>query len=322
MDVFTVGEALSCFSPVDGRLADSRLVDKSVGGAEFNTAVGLARLGDSVCWCSRLGADPFGDDILRRAQHEGIVTDYVSRPPGSSTGLMFKDRTDPLQATTYYYRTGSAAAGLSIADLPREMTRAKHFHVTGVSMWIGPQAEALVWRAFETAVNSGMSVSFDPNFRSQLATTDHMRETSLRALAYTSSFLCNELEAASITGLADPVAAATSLSRLGPAAVIVKRGVDGVVAVIDDVTYLLPAWPVPTPVDTVGAGDAFNAGWIHSQLHHLDPQLGLALAAYVAAQVVSHESDQEGFPARAAVDQWLSEQLAKPPSPGERAATS
>jgi 2-dehydro-3-deoxygluconokinase len=322
MDVFTVGEALSCFSPVDGRLASARTVDKSVGGAEFNTAVGLARLGNSVCWCSRLGADPFGDDILQRAQREGIVTDYVSRPAGSATGLMFKDRTDPLVATTYYYRSRSAAAGLSVADLPDKLAGAKHLHVTGVAMWIGPEPEALVWRAFKTAVDSNMSVSFDPNFRSQLATFDHMRETSLRALAFTSTFLCNEFEAASITGLADPIEAATSLSGLGPATVIVKRGIDGVVAVVEGITYVLPAWPVPTPVDPVGAGDAFNAGWIHSQLHDLDPGLGLALSAYVAAQVVSHETDHDGFPSLAEVTAWLATQAKDARSPVGETVTS
>jgi 2-dehydro-3-deoxygluconokinase len=308
MDVFTVGEALSCFAPIDGRLADARVVAKSVGGAEFNTAVGLARLGDSVCWCSRLGADPFGDDILQRAQREGIVTDYVSRPSGSATGLMFKDRSDPLLATTYYYRNSSAAAGLSPEDLPDRLAGARHLHVTGVAMWIGPGPQALVWRALQTAVNLNMSVSFDPNFRLQLATVESMREASLRALPFTSTFLCNEFEAASITGLQDPREAATSLSRLGPKAVIVKRGIDGVVAVIDEVTYVLPAWPVPIPLDPVGAGDAFNAGWIHSQLHNLDPAVGLALSAFVAAQVVSHETDHDGFPPLSEVSAWLADQ--------------
>jgi sugar/nucleoside kinase (ribokinase family) len=304
VDVLTVGEALACFTPVDARLGGSGQFRASLGGAEFNTAVGLARLGSTVSWCSRLGGDPFGDAILARAETEGISTSLVSRDQQSPTAIMFKDRSSPHQTTTFYYRHDSAASRLSTQDLSDDHVRAaRHIHMTGISMWIGARPKALVWKVLRAAKEAGISVSFDPNFRPQLASLEEMLLTIVEVLPFVTTFLCNQSEAAAITGRLEPLDAAAELSRRGPSAVVVKRGAEGVVAVVNGQTYTAPAWPVE-PVDPVGAGDAFNAGWIHSQLAGLDPTRSLELSSFVAAQVVSHETDHDGFPRLAEVDAW------------------
>lgn len=304
MDVLTVGEALACFTPVGAWLGSSEEFRASLSGAEFNTAVGLARLGSTVLWCSRLGIDPFGDAILARAVAEGISTNLVSRDDLSPTAIMFKDRSSPHHATTFYYRHDSAASRMSAEDLSNDqITAARHIHVTGISMWIGTQPKELVWKILRTAKEAGISVSFDPNFRPQLASLEDMLSTVVDVLPFVTTFLCNESEAAAITGGLGPADAAAELSQRGPSVVVVKRGAEGVVAVVNGRTYAAPAWPVE-PVDPVGAGDAFNAGWIHSQLVGLDPTDSLELSSFVAAQVVSHETDHDGFPRLAEVDAW------------------
>jgi len=95
------------------------------------------------------------------------------------------------------------------------------------------------------------------------------------------------------------------LARRGPGAVIVKRGVAGAIALVDGALLAVPAAPAPAPVDPVGAGDAFNAGWIHGRLHGLGPATAIELAAFVAAGVVQHPGDYEGFPDRRTTDGWL-----------------
>ncbi len=306
MDVLTIGEALACFAPVTGPLADASLLNKSIGGAEFNTAVGLSRLGNSVAWCSRLGQDPLGDDILNHAALEGIDTSLVHRDSVLSTGVMLKDRASAHLSTTYYYRANSAASRLSRTDLDdATIGGARHVHATGISMWIGAAPRDLVFHSFRVAREAGVSVSFDPNFRAQLSSVEEMRASCLEVMPFVTTFLCNESEAVAITGMDDPKAAARAVAALGPATVIVKKGADGVTALIDSEILEQAAWPVTSPVDSVGAGDAFNAGWIHAQLHGIDAGLGLALASFVAANVVAHESDHGGFPDLAEVTRWL-----------------
>ena len=305
MDVLTIGEALACFSPVDGPLTSADLLTKSIGGAEFNTAVGLSRLGNSVAWCSRLGQDPLGDDIVAHAAVEGVDTSLVVRDAILPTGIMLKDRISAHQSATYYYRANSAASGLSRNDLDDATVKtARHVHATGISMWIGARPRELVFQCFEVAREAGISVSFDPNFRPQLASIDEMRASCLEVMPLVTTFLCNESEAEAITGLSDPRAAARAISALGPATVIVKKGANGVSAEINHQEFEQRAWSVRNPVDSVGAGDAFNAGWIHAQLHGIDTQLGLALASFVAANVVAHESDHGGFPSLLEVTRW------------------
>src|SRR5215831_11063057 len=86
------------------RDADALLVDHA--GAESNTTVGLARLGYSVAWISRLGADAAGDRILSALAAEGVDTRWVERDPLRTTGVMLKDS----RAGVRYYRTDSAAS--------------------------------------------------------------------------------------------------------------------------------------------------------------------------------------------------------------------
>src|SRR5215813_8310079 len=96
--------ALAPPSGVALRAAPTLLVDHA--GAESNTAVGLARLGYSVAWISRLGADAAGDRILAALAAESVDTRWVERDPQRSTGVMLKDP----RAGVRYYRSESAAS--------------------------------------------------------------------------------------------------------------------------------------------------------------------------------------------------------------------
>ncbi len=75
-----MGETLTSLAPrLVGRLDAVESFSKSIGGAESNTAIGLARLGFSVAWISRLGCDPLGDEIYRRLRGEGVDVRHVRR---------------------------------------------------------------------------------------------------------------------------------------------------------------------------------------------------------------------------------------------------
>jgi 2-dehydro-3-deoxygluconokinase len=315
VDVLTIGEALVCFASPAGAIDTGVEFIKSLGGAEGNTAIGLSRLGDSAAWISRVSSDPLGESILRNFQAEGVDTSGVIRDSTKQTGIMLKERFGPHETQVYYYRSDSAAAALSREDFDGSIfDSVVRFHVTGIDFAIGEGPRELVMNLIGLAAARGVRVSFDPNFRPRLLEASEAAEHYRRAIPYVTDLLCNETEATLISGLADPEAAAAKIADLGPTAVIVKRGSSGAVAVIDGRRYDVPAWPAPNPVDPVGAGDAFNAGWIHSRLRDLPVETGLALAAFVAAQVVQHPGDYEGFPDRATVDAWLSAQETKSPT--------
>ena len=143
--VVTIGEALVCFAATDGMLNEARTFERSFGGAEANTSIGLARLGDAVTFISRLSADPIGDQIMNVMRREGIDVSQVGRSETGQTGLLLKDRPTPNESRWMYYRRDSAATELTPADLdPDVVTAVDLLHVTGITMSIGAGPRALL----------------------------------------------------------------------------------------------------------------------------------------------------------------------------------
>src|SRR5919107_1122273 len=95
-----------------GRLRYARNLTLSIGGAESNVAVGLARLGVPASWVSALGEDELGELVLARLQAEGVDCSAVRRVPDRPTGLYLREEVaGALRA--WYYRRASAAATLA-----------------------------------------------------------------------------------------------------------------------------------------------------------------------------------------------------------------
>lgn len=99
-----------------GRLRHVRQFEKHVGGAEFNVAVGLSRLGVAAGWISRIGEDEFGAEILGVLRAEEVDVRSVTRS-SRPTGLYFKEYTTPSEPRVYYYRSGLAASTLDADDI-------------------------------------------------------------------------------------------------------------------------------------------------------------------------------------------------------------
>lgn len=88
-----VGEPMGLFiAQEEGKLSDVSGYSMAVAGAEFNVAVGLARLNLPVTYLTRLGEDPFGQKIVRTLQRNGIGSEFVSFSKERSTGFMLKSK--------------------------------------------------------------------------------------------------------------------------------------------------------------------------------------------------------------------------------------
>src|SRR5262245_39270620 len=89
-DVITFGEAMIRLSPPQfQRLEQARTLDVEIGGAELNTAVGLARLGRSVAWVSRLPDSPLGMLLANRVREAGVCDEFIQYADDARCGLYF-----------------------------------------------------------------------------------------------------------------------------------------------------------------------------------------------------------------------------------------
>ncbi|WP_298326695.1 sugar kinase [Haloactinopolyspora sp.] len=298
----TFGETMALMAAAEvGPWATHRDLKLSVAGAEMNVAIGVRRLGQPATWISRVGADSFGELILRELRAEGVVARAgvdTERP----TGLMVKERPNSLRTHVRYYRSGSAAAALTAADISADtVAAASVLHVTGITPALGAGPAEAVEHAVEVARSAGTTVSLDINYRSALWD----RETAAAALeplvARADVVYAGPEEAALIVDDAEPEQQAKGLARLGPAQVVIKLGADGAVSFIDGVVRTTPPVPVRV-VDTVGAGDAFVAGYLAELMAGRDAGTRLATAATAGAFACTSLGDWEGLPTRSDLD--------------------
>ncbi len=168
-------------------------------------------------------------------------------------------------------------------------------HVTGITLALSDSAAEAVRTAVEVAVDAGVPVSFDINHRATLWGTRDPRERYLAIAQRADVIFAGDDEAALLVGPGEPGELATRLAGLGPSQAIVKLGAQGCVASIDGVTLQAPAVPVDV-VDTVGAGDAFVAGYLSALLEQAAPDARLLQRGAVRRVRLPGPGDWESLP--------------------------
>ena len=297
-DVLTLGETLIALDAAEpGRIESVRMLRKTVGGTESNTAIGLARLGCRVAWVSRVARDPFGEEILKVLRGEGVDVGAVVRVDHAPTGLMIKERRTPTEVHVHYWRRGSAAAGLGPEDVDeRLVAEARRVHLTGITLALGERPRAAVHKVLRCCAERGVPVSFDPNLRRKLRPVEESVADCREVFPFVADLLVGEREALACSGESSIPAAIECLRGFGIPAVVVKRGGLGAVGARDGELVEEPADAAVVAVDAVGSGDAFNAGYLFGQLRELGFRESVALGNWVAARVAGHPGDYEGLP--------------------------
>lgn len=304
LDVVTLGEAMVMLvADEPGPLEDVLRFHKRTAGAETNVAIGLARLGLRVGWGSRLGVDSLGSYLLSEMRREGIDCSRVEVTSEARSGFQFKGRvTDGSDPPVEYHRKGSAASRMTLAHLDEAWLRsARHLHVTGVFPAISASCLEVTRRAIAVMREVGRSISFDPNLRPSLWSSQELMRDTLNELALQcETVLPGVAEGLILTGSDDPVDIARFYRERGVSRVIVKLGPDG--AYFDDRDAgcgRVPAFPVAQVVDTVGAGDGFAVGVISALLEGLGIEAAARRGSWIGARAVQVPGDTEGLPTRA-----------------------
>ena len=297
MDVVSLGEALIGLDTRRGRLDAVRSLEKSIGGAESNTLIGLARLGHHTAFMGRVGNDPLGREVTRTLRGEGVDVSRLVVDEARATGLMLKERRGVQDVAVHYYRSGCAGSALDVGDVDRDLVAsARLLHVTGVTLALGEPSRKAVMAAVEAARDAGVPVSLDANFRHKLGTVEELVGMFEEVVGLTDHVLLSWSEAAACAGSsaeADVLAYAAGLAR----PVVVVKGPRGGARAVVDGEVAAQADPEPVDVvDPIGAGDGFAVGYLHGVLVGDDLDARLRTGAWVASRAVAHHGDYEGLP--------------------------
>jgi 2-dehydro-3-deoxygluconokinase len=216
------------------------------------------------------------------------------------TGLMLRNARMPARTRVSYYRSGSAASTLSSDDLvPALAQRPRIVHATGITPALSPSAEAATIDSLQRAHAAGAITSYDVNWRSRLTDVGAAANVLRAVLPFLRIVFCSEDELPVLAAAVDlPGATLDDLLSLPlDAELVIKRGRQGAVALIDGTKASVEAVPVDA-VDVVGAGDAFAAGYLSAHLDGLPVEARLHRAAALGAFCVGADGDWEGLPTR------------------------
>jgi 2-dehydro-3-deoxygluconokinase len=289
---------LSC----EGDLRLARTFNRSFGGDTYNTAVGAKRLGSDVTYITRLGNDSFAVSLQEMMLKEGL-TIAPTRPAKGPTGAYFVSVDVEGEREFAYYRQNSAACQLGPDDINPELIKnAKILFSSGISMAISDSARKAVVKAFKIAREAGVMTAFDPNYRETLwqsaeKAVDALSEILPLVDVFLPSF---PDDTASMIGVDRPELVLDYFLFKGVKLVVVKAGAQGCYIGYKRQVEHVPAVPVKA-IDTTGAGDAFNAGFLHG----LDAEESLIncakLGVTAAGLKVLNRGTATAMPAREAV---------------------
>lgn len=236
------------------------------GGDTVNTAVHLARVGHDVAYLTAMGTDPFSDDLVNKEwPGEGLDTSLVLRHPTRGAGL-YAITTDEAgeRSFTYWRDTSAAREMFALPDMEAALEVAEQADLIVYSLItlaiLPPEAGEQLFALCQRVRARGGKVAFDGNYRPRLwASADEARAAREQAIACADIGLPTLEDEHLLSGETNADAVAEYWRSLGCTETIVKLGAEG--ARLPDGTVIPPP-ELLQPVDTSGAGDAFNGGYL------------------------------------------------------------
>ena len=308
MRIVTLGEGMI---EIAGRVGATGRI--TYGGDVLNMTIALARLGHRPAFMTALGQDPWSEEMIAGWTAEGVDPSLIARHPDRLPGLYGIRVDDQGERSFSYWRDGSAARDFfALPDCERllaEAAEADVLFLSGITLSLFDEAgrSRIATLADQVRARSGI-VAFDGNYRPRGWPSPATAERAFMDFAAHATLgLPTAEDEALLRGAHDtPEAIAARWHGLGVRDVVVKLGPQGAYVSTPEERGLVPTTPV-TPVDTSGAGDAFDAGYIAARLAGHGALAAARFGHRLAGETVRHPG---AIPAREAVLAIQPEQVA------------
>ena len=305
IDFLSFGEPLVGFYPASGSsIVDDAPLIKTWGGDTSNFAIGVARLGRTSAYLTRVGLDPFGLSFLRLWEKNGVDTSLAGMDNERHTGLYFVSFDGGKHSLTYY-RKDSAASAICPSDLGADLLRGyKILHLSGISLGMSKSAMETGLALMRQARLFGCRISFDINYRAaQWAARDEAAKKFDFAIAGGVDFLEITDDEMLALGWGSSI---EDIAERYPnvETILMKRGVAGASIMARGEKFEVPAFAVAVK-DTVGAGDSFDAGFLSATLEGATAREAGIFAAATAALTCTGTGPLEKMPHRKEVKDFL-----------------
>ncbi|MBC7886626.1 MAG: carbohydrate kinase [Ferruginibacter sp.] len=259
MKILCIGEALIDMICTDkGKsLSEGNNFLKKTGGAPTNVAAAIGALGGTVELAAKVGADPFGKQLVEEMRQFGVSTRWMLQDSNFFTTFAFVSLMEDGERDFYFNR--GADGQLSRDEVEQiDLDEISIIHFGSATAFLPGPLQAAYQHLLHKAIEQNIFISFDPNYRQLLFKNNDQAfiDQSWNFLACCHFFKLSDEEAMLITGSATLQGAAKILLEKTSATFAITLGKEGTMLGFDNTTAIIPSIPV-NPVDTTGAGDAF-----------------------------------------------------------------
>jgi 2-dehydro-3-deoxygluconokinase len=272
--IAAIGEVMVELSPFPTADSNGReTMALSFAGDTYNTSVYMARLGLKTDYVTRLGDDPYSAQIMQRMNSENIGTGMIAQIPGRSPGLyIIRNRPDG-EREFFYWRKEAPARELfqsqEAADqLCQQLVNCNCVYLSGITLAIiGEKSREFLYNALHKLRQQDVIIAFDSNYRPRLWTDkNEAQQAMLAIMQYTDIALLTLDDEQLLWGDDSIEGCKQRYSSYTLSELVLKRGADDAVIITPDGEIRVPVPPVQGVIDTTGAGDTFNAGYLAGRL--------------------------------------------------------
>ncbi|UCD37177.1 MAG: carbohydrate kinase family protein [Fidelibacterota bacterium] len=277
-------------------------MELTMGSASAILASNLARLGVRVGFAGKLGRDRFAEVVLATLEERGVDTGGITQDADARTGITVSMTFPDNYAMVTYM---GVMEEYSLEEVPLDyVLQGRHLHLS--SFYLQPGLRPGCAELFQRAKEAGLSTSFDPGWDPQEEWAADIKDV----LPFVDVFLPNEQEALSISDQSTVAAAISELGGYSPV-VVIKQGSGGAVCLAEGESIKTGIYTVNS-VDTTGAGDSFNAGFLYEWLGGKDIHQSLKSGSACGALATTKLGGSTASPTIQELESFLDEYRDEP----------
>ena len=262
--------------PLNSPKANHRdIMTLSFAGDTFNTSVYMARLGLQTDYVTNLGEDAYSHQIIQRMTDEKIGTDMIKTLPGRAPGLYIIRNTPDGEREFFYWRKEAPARELfstqdSCATLFKTLSKCDCVYLSGITLAIiGNDSRKRLLDVLQNLRDVGVTVAFDSNYRPRLWQSKEEAQQAMLAIMQLTDIALLTLDDELLLWGDDTINGCKSrYINCNLRELILKRGAKDAVIINKDTEIHVPVPTVNNVIDTTGAGDTFNAGYLAARLQN------------------------------------------------------
>lgn len=267
IDICSFGEILIDFTNVGTSETNQKLFQQNAGGAPANVLVCATKFGDKTAFLGKVGKDIHGEFLKQTLITENVNIDGLIVDNEYFTTLAFVDINEKGERSFSFARKHGADTKMTISDIDTDIIKkSKIFHVGSLSLTDENIKKTTVY-AIEKAIENNCIISYDPNYRASLWSSEEIAIKEMRSLiSYADVMKISDEECELLTGETNPSSAAKKLNDLGVKIACVTCGDNGAYVSYKGECESVAGFKAEKVEDTTGAGDSFWGGFLHKIL--------------------------------------------------------